>query len=47
MGSPKIEQGRIVSQTTFDLVAYAAPQEKPASGASSSANAPKVAQVGK
>jgi len=29
MGSPKIEQGRIVSQTTFDLVAYAAPQEKP------------------
>jgi type IV pilus assembly protein PilO len=47
MGSPKIEQGRIVSQTTFDLVAYAAPQEKPASGASPSANAPKVAQAGK
>ncbi len=47
MGSPKIEQGRIVSQTTFDLVAYAAPQEKPASGVSFSANAPKVAQVGK
>lgn len=47
MGSPKIEQGRIVSQTTFDLVAYAAPQEKPVSGASPSANAPKVAQVGK
>lgn len=47
MGSPKIEQGRIVSQTTFELVAYAAPQEKPASGAPPSANAPKVAQVGK
>jgi type IV pilus assembly protein PilO len=30
MGSPKIEQGRIVSQTTFDLVAYAAPLEKQA-----------------
>jgi type IV pilus assembly protein PilO len=30
MGSPKAEQGRIVSQTTFELVAYAAPQEKPA-----------------
>lgn len=30
MGSPKVDQGRIVSQTTFDLVAYAAPQEKPA-----------------
>ncbi len=29
MGSPKLEQGRIVSQTNFDLVAYAAPQEKP------------------
>jgi type IV pilus assembly protein PilO len=47
MGSPKMEQGRIVSQTTFDLVAYAAPQEKPVSGASSSTNAPKVAQIGK
>lgn len=47
MGSPKIEQGRIVSQTTFDLVAYAAPQEKPGSGAPPSANAPKVAQAGK
>lgn len=47
MGSPKIEQGRIVSQTTFDLVAYAASQEKPVSGGSSSVNAPKVAQVGK
>lgn len=47
MGSPKSEQGRIVSQTTFDLVAYAAPREKPVSGASPSANAPKVAQVGK
>lgn len=30
IGSPKLEQGRIVSQTAFDLVAYAAPLEKPA-----------------
>jgi type IV pilus assembly protein PilO len=28
MGSPKIEKGRVVTQTVFDLVAYAAPQEK-------------------
>ncbi len=47
MGSPKIEQGRIVSQTTFDLVAYAASQEKPVVGTSPSTNAPKVAQAGK
>lgn len=33
MGLPKLDQGRIVSQTTFDLVAYAAPQEKPATAA--------------
>lgn len=45
MGSPKIEQGRIVSQTTFDLVAYAASPEKKASGAPASVNAPKVAQA--
>ncbi len=25
--SPKFEKGRIVTQTVFDLVAYAAPQE--------------------
>lgn len=47
IGSPKVDQGRIVSQTTFDLVAYAAPQEKPVSGAPPSANAPNVAQAGK
>jgi type IV pilus assembly protein PilO len=47
MGSPKIEQGRIVSQTTFDLVAYAASQEKAVSGVSPSGSAPKVAQAGK
>ncbi|MDH5642170.1 MAG: type 4a pilus biogenesis protein PilO [Nitrospira sp.] len=29
MGSPKVEPGRVVSQTTFELVAYAAPQDKP------------------
>jgi len=27
MGSPKIEKGRVVTQTVFDLIAYAAPQE--------------------
>ena len=47
IGSPKVDQGRIVSQTTFDLVAYAAPQEKPVSGAQPSATAPNVAQAGK
>lgn len=47
IGSPKVDQGRIVSQTTFDLVAYAAPQEKPVSGAPPSAKAPNVAQAGK
>ncbi len=45
MGSSKVEQGRIVSQTTFDLIAYAAPQDKPVSGAAT--NVPKVAQAGK
>ncbi len=47
IGSPKVDQGRIVSQTTFDLVAYAAPQEKPVSGVPPSAAAPNVAQAGK
>lgn len=27
MGSPRTEKGRVVTQTVFDLVAYAAPQE--------------------
>ena len=27
MGAPKFERGRVVTQTVFDLVAYAAPQE--------------------
>jgi type IV pilus assembly protein PilO len=27
MGSPKTEKGRVVTQTIFDLIAYAAPQE--------------------
>jgi len=31
MGSPKVDRNRVVSQTTFDLIAYAAPREdKPA-----------------
>ena len=45
MGSPKIEQGRIVSQTTFDLIAYAAPQDKPITAVPASAS-PKPAQPG-
>jgi len=45
MGSPKLEQGRIVSQTTFDLVAYAAPQEK--SAVMPAAAAGKPGQAGK
>jgi type IV pilus assembly protein PilO len=47
MGSPKIEQGRIVSQTTFDLVAYAAPQDKPVPATPASAPATKPVQAGK
>jgi len=47
MGSPKVEQGRIVSQTTFDLVAYAAPQEKPVSAMPASATAANPAPTGK
>jgi type IV pilus assembly protein PilO len=27
MGAPKFEKGRVVTQTVFDLVAYAAPEE--------------------
>jgi type IV pilus assembly protein PilO len=40
MGTPKFEQGRIVSQTTFDLIAYTAPKEKLAVGASAQAVKP-------
>ena len=47
MGSPRIEQGRFISQTTFDLIAYAAPQEKPVSGTAQPVPASKVAQAGK
>ncbi|MDH4152690.1 MAG: type 4a pilus biogenesis protein PilO [Nitrospira sp.] len=47
MGSPKMEQGRIVSQTTFDLIAYAAPQEKPGPGTAKSVQVSKVAHAGK
>jgi len=28
MGAPKFEKGRVVTQTVFDLIAYAAPEEK-------------------
>src|SRR5206468_1811417 len=30
MGSPRVEQGRVVIQSVFDLTAFAAPQEKKA-----------------
>ncbi len=32
IGAPKIDQGRVVTQTVFDLVAYAAPKEMPKAG---------------
>ena len=47
MGDPKVEQGRIVSKTTFDLVAYAAPQEKPVPTMPAPAAGPKPVQTGK
>lgn len=47
MGSPRMEQGRFISQTTFDLIAYAAPQEKPVSGTAQPVPASKVARAGK
>jgi type IV pilus assembly protein PilO len=40
MGSPKVELGRVISQTTFELVAYAAPQEKPAATVASLSTQP-------
>jgi type IV pilus assembly protein PilO len=27
MGAPKFEKGRVVTQTVFELIAYAAPEE--------------------
>jgi type IV pilus assembly protein PilO len=51
MGSPKVDLGRVVSQTTFELVAYAAPQEKPVATAAATATKPgqpiQPAQPGK
>lgn len=47
MGAPKMEQGRIVSQAQFDLVAYAAPAEKQVAAAPAAGVAGKTAQSGK
>lgn len=49
IGSPKVDQGRIVSQTTFDLIAYAAPQEKLAAAtpATNTPNVPKSTPPGR
>ena len=47
MGSPRMEQGRFVSQTTFDLIAYAAPHEKAVSGSAQRGHAAKLAQAAK
>ncbi len=44
IGSPKMEKGQLVSQTAFDLVAYAAPEEKPIPEAPDSAAAAKPGQ---
>lgn len=46
IGSPKMDQGRVVSQTQFDLVAYAAPPEKQVA-AVPAANLVKPATAGK
>lgn len=46
MGTPRMEQGRIVSQAQFDLVAYAAPTEKRVAAVPVS-TAIKPTQVGK
>lgn len=46
MGTPKMEQGRIVSQAQFDLVAYAAPPEKQAA-ATAVGNGAKPGPAGK
>lgn len=40
MGSPQIEKGRVVTQTVFDLVAFAAPEERTASANASGPAAP-------
>jgi len=37
MGTPKTEKGRVVTQTVFDLIAYAAPQEVKVAAAAPSA----------
>lgn len=47
MGSPRMEQGRFISQTTFDLIAYAAPQEKVVSGTGQPVHTSKLAQAAK
>jgi len=49
IGSPKVDQGRIVSQTTFDLIAYAAPQDKPAAATptATTPNVPKATPPGR
>ena len=41
MGSPKTERGRIVTQTIFDLVAYAAPQDVKVAAVAAPAPGPK------
>lgn len=46
IGSPKMDQGRVVSQTQFDLVAYAAPSQKQVA-AVAAANLAKPATAGK
>jgi type IV pilus assembly protein PilO len=47
MGSPKVEPGRVVSQTSFELVAYAAPQEKAVVAAAASPKPGQPAPTGK
>lgn len=43
MGDPSMAQGRVVTKTVFDLIAYAAPEEKPVTvAAAAKPNAPAV-----
>lgn len=42
MGNPQVEKGRVVTQTVFDLVAFAAPEERVASANAPGSAAPSL-----
>jgi type IV pilus assembly protein PilO len=43
MGTPKTDKGRVVTQTVFDLIAYAAPRDVKVAAATPAAAAPVAA----